>query len=150
MFRVGHGGAAVARPSSMLNSVNSITFRPANAAQLPALAHKQTSRGHLGQVRFALDCVAKLFCSSERARLIQTSSVNAQRSFKNPFAPIRLLRIFILNLLRGDFCNTIRLKSGHFSTHARTTLTGAPCSCGRKVALRLSASKVKAPPGLIA
>src|SRR5262245_15131363 len=67
MFRVGHGGAAVARPSSMLNSVNFITY----AAQLPALAHKQTSRGHLGQVRFALDCVAKLFCSSERARLIQ-------------------------------------------------------------------------------
>jgi hypothetical protein len=37
MFRVGHGGGAVARPSSMLNSVNSITFRPASAPQSPAL-----------------------------------------------------------------------------------------------------------------
>jgi hypothetical protein len=27
--------------------------------------------------------------------------------FKNSFAPIRLLRIFILQLLRGDLCNTI-------------------------------------------
>jgi hypothetical protein len=27
--------------------------------------------------------------------------------FKNPFASIRLLPIFILQLLRGDFCNTI-------------------------------------------
>jgi hypothetical protein len=27
--------------------------------------------------------------------------------FKNSFAPVRLLRIFILQLLRGDLCNTI-------------------------------------------
>jgi hypothetical protein len=30
--------------------------------------------------------------------------------FKNPFAPIPLLRIFILQLLRGDFCNKILQK----------------------------------------
>ena len=34
--------------------------------------------------------------------------------FKNQFAPIRLLRIFILQLLRGDFCNKIC----HNRTHA--------------------------------
>src|SRR5215813_6223316 len=43
-----------------------------------------------------------------RARKIDSrSSVNAQHRFKNSFAPIRLLRISIPQLLRGDFCNTI-------------------------------------------
>jgi len=32
------------------------------------------------------------------------SGIKAQGRFKNPFTPIRLLRIFILQLLRGDFC----------------------------------------------
>jgi hypothetical protein len=35
--------------------------------------------------------------------------------FKNPLGPIRLLRIFILQVLRGDFCNTI--------CHERTSTT---------------------------
>src|SRR5262249_15055768 len=43
-----------------------------------------------------------------RARKIDSRSrVNAQHRFKNSFAPIRLLRISIPQLLRGDFCNTI-------------------------------------------
>ena len=43
-----------------------------------------------------------------RARKIESRSrVNAQHRFKNSFAPIRLLRISIPQLLRGDFCNTI-------------------------------------------
>src|SRR5262249_38296739 len=31
--------------------------------------------------------------------------------FKNPLVPIRLLHSFILQLLHGDFCNTIRLQA---------------------------------------
>src|SRR5262249_58086581 len=43
-----------------------------------------------------------------RARKIDSRSrVNAQHRFKSSFAPIRLLRISIPQLLRGDFCNTI-------------------------------------------
>jgi hypothetical protein len=34
----------------------------------------------------------------------------AQRRFKNPFVPIRLLRVSILQLRRGDFCNNIGTK----------------------------------------
>src|SRR5262249_8255127 len=47
-----------------------------------------------------------------RARKIDSRSrVNAQHRFKNSFAPIRLLRISIPQLLRGDFCNTIPPKA---------------------------------------
>ena len=43
-----------------------------------------------------------------RARKIDSRScADVQRGFKNPFASIRLLRISILQPLRGDFCNTI-------------------------------------------
>src|SRR5947199_1669725 len=55
------------------------------------------------------DFVAEVFCPSECVRLIQD-----QASMRNPFAPIRLLRIFILQLLRGDFCNKIGT-SRHFA-----------------------------------
>jgi len=63
---------------------------------------------------FCADCVAKRFCASEWARLIQNQGSRRKVDFKNPFTPIRLLRIFILQLLRGDFCNTIGTKRSHF------------------------------------
>jgi len=43
----------------------------------------------------------------ERAKLIQDRAPRRKRWFRNPFVPIRLLRISILQLLRGDFCNKI-------------------------------------------
>jgi hypothetical protein len=52
MFGVGHGAAGCAAEQRVEVSEFQ-TFRPASAAQSPALAHKQTPHGHLGQVRFA-------------------------------------------------------------------------------------------------
>ena len=46
--------------------------------------------------------VAK-FCSFERARLIRGQAPMRNVDFKNPSAPSRLLHIFILQLLHGDF-----------------------------------------------
>src|SRR5262249_4272189 len=57
-----------------------------------------------------------------RARKIDSRSrVNAQHRFKNSFAPIRLLRISIPQLLRGDFCNTIP----PLATKQRTSICAA-------------------------
>jgi hypothetical protein len=38
------------------------------------------------------------------------SAAHAQRWFKNPFVPIRLLRVSILQIPRDDFCNNIGTK----------------------------------------
>src|SRR5262249_53298032 len=58
-----------------------------------------------------------------RARKIDSRSrVNAQHRFKNSFAPIRLLRISIPQLLRGDFCNTIGGKAEVLITFANDVI----------------------------
>src|SRR5262245_24001266 len=52
MFGAGHSAAGCAAEQRVEVSEFQ-TFRPASAAQSPALAHKQTPHGPLGQVRFA-------------------------------------------------------------------------------------------------
>jgi hypothetical protein len=47
------------------------------------------------------DIVAKKILLIRARKIDSRSGANAQR--KNPFAPIRLLRILILQLVRGDF-----------------------------------------------
>src|SRR3954463_5521906 len=65
------------------------------------------------------------FCC-KRILLIQAckidsrSSTNKQRKFKNPFVPIGLLRILILQLPRGAFCNKI----GHSPTREEAEMVG--------------------------
>src|SRR3954453_10000559 len=49
------------------------------------------------------------------AKIDSTSGANAQRRFKSPFVPIRLLRILILQPVRGYFFDSI----GHEPTSRR-------------------------------
>jgi hypothetical protein len=64
------------------------------------------------------DIVAKRFCASERATLIQDQAPMRNVDFKNPFVPIRLLRIFARRLLLADFCN--KIGTSETSVRART------------------------------
>ena len=51
--------------------------------------------------------------------------------FKNQFAPIRLLRIFILQLLRGDFCNTIGTQRPCRQSPHMSAIEGRPAVLSR-------------------
>ena len=87
-----------------------INLKTAKALGLddPADAARARRRGdRIARCRLLADCVAKRFCASERARLIQDHAPICNVDSENPFASIRLLRISILQPLRGDFCNTI-------------------------------------------
>jgi hypothetical protein len=79
------------------------SWRPAVANKSPSnrksLALSITSR--LGR------CCRKTTLIIRRRKIDSTSGANAQRRFKSPFAPIRLLRILILQPVRGYFFDSI-------------------------------------------
>src|SRR5215469_14477668 len=69
------------------------------------------------------DCVARLFCPSERVRLIQNRA--SMRNVDSRIRSLRfdLLRIFILELLHSDFCNAIGgAKRTTFARYERSVL----------------------------
>ena len=72
---------------------------------------RERSRRSPNNMTLCADFVAKQFCSSERARLIKNRPLMRNLDFKDLFASIRSLRIFIPQLLRGDFCNKICQKA---------------------------------------
>src|SRR5262249_11956024 len=86
-WRKGHSSVFVAAPESLVG--------PSRCKPMAAL------RSLLG----GLCC--KTILGAGASNIDSRSRVNAQHRFKNSFAPIRLLRISIPQLLRGDFCNTI-------------------------------------------
>jgi hypothetical protein len=87
----------------MLNSVHNIPSR--ECGKLPALAHKQTSRGHLGQACFALDVLQNYFARRSAQDLIQD-----QASMRN-VPPIRFYCF-------GSFADgQYRLKLAVFKPH---------------------------------